>query len=190
MFRFCIASAVLWLMACSSSRPVVDDPARTQEVLITFVTKAQAGYWQEAMENLTYEEKEAMMKEGELAPEYYASINRLRLSAVTRMPFSLDGKGRLVGMKAMLDASNLRYTVSDQQRGVNLSEVEKARAERIVRMRAEGERIIEEQANEVQPDEEVITNSGASSSSSEKYNPDDWQEGSSAPGQDDGGGQP
>ena len=156
MFRFFAALAVLVMMACAPAGPVVQDPEKVNDVLISFMTKAQAGFWDEAMQNITYEERNQMMDGDIVKPEYELAIRRVKLSAITKMPFSLDSKGRLVGIKAVLDASNLRYTTSDEQRSVNLNELDKARTERINRMREEGQKILEEQNREQEQGKDVI----------------------------------
>lgn len=195
MFRILAAWAVLVFMACAPSSQLVNDPEKTNEVLISFMTKAQADYWLEAMDNITYEERLAMMDGDQIKPEYQTAIKRVRLSAISKMEFSLDGKGRLVGVKAMLDEFNKRYTVSDQQRGVNLSEVEKARADRISKLREEGQRILDEQKNTPQAAEDEVMTNRLTDEERQKYgttapvepepepaaDEGNWQEGSSAP---------
>jgi len=199
MFRIMVAWVVLVLMACAPSSQLVNDPEKTNEVLISFMTKAQADYWLEAMDNITYEERVAMMDGDQIKPEYQTAIKRVRLSAISKMDFSLDRKGRLIGVKAMLDEFNKRYTVSDQQRGVNLSEVEKARADRINKLREEGQRILDEQKNTPQDTKEEVMTNRLTEEERQKYgstapaNPvpasepestedeGSWQEGSSAP---------
>lgn len=156
MFRFFAVLAVLVIMACAPAGPVVQDPEKVNDVLITFMTKAQAGFWDEAMQNITYEERNQMMDGDIVKPEYELAIRRVKLSAITKMPFSLDSKGRLVGIKAVLDATNIRYTTSDEQRSVNLNELDKSRTERINRMREEGQKILEEQNREQEQAKDVI----------------------------------
>jgi len=187
MFRFLAAWTLVALMSCATTKESINDPEKTNEVLISFISKAQAGFWDDAMDYITYEERVQMMDREQVKPEYEAAINRVRLSALTKIPFTLDRKGRLVGIKAVLDESNKRYTTSDQQRNVNLSELEKARSERINKLREEGQRILEEQRSSGQePSEEVLTNRltdedrrRLSGSAAEEEG--SWQEGTSAP---------
>lgn len=188
MFRFFAAWCVYFLIGCAPTAQVANDPEKTNEVLISFISKAQGGFWDEALEFISYEERMQMMDRDQIKPEYESAINRIRLSAITKMQVSLDGKGRLVGIKEVLDASNRRYTVSDQQRNVNLSEVEKARSDRIDKMREEGQRILDEQSNAPQQAEDEILTNRLSDDERQKAlgggQGDDegsWQEGTSAP---------
>lgn len=189
MNRICILISAVLLFGCAGSKEQVQDPEKANDALISFITKAQAGFWNDAMENITYEERVQMMDGDQVKPEYQAAVKRLRLSSVGSMSFSLDGKGRLIGVQAMLDASNRRSMVSEAQSNIDLSAVENARAARINKMRQEGKQILEEQENQRQePEVEVLTNklsdsekkSSQKAAQEESYGPDEWQSGTSA----------
>lgn len=189
MNRICILLSAALLFGCAGTQDKVQDPEKANDALISFITKAQAGFWNDAMENITYEERAQMMDGEQVKPEYQAAIKRLRLGSVGNMEFSLDSKGRLIGVQAMLDASNRRSKVSEAQSNIDLSAVENARAARIDKMRQEGKQILEDQQNQRQePEVEVLTNKLSDSerkispkkAEEESYGPDEWQAGTSA----------
>ncbi len=189
MNRICILLLAALLFGCAGSKEQGQDHEKANDALISFITKAQAGFWSDAMENITYDERLQMMDGEQVKPEYQAAIKRLRLSSVGNMEFSLDGKGRLIGVRAMLDASNRRSMVSEAQSNIDLSAVENARAARIDKMRQEGKQILEDQQNQRQePEVEVLTNKLSDSEKKnskkaaleESYGPDEWQSGTSA----------
>jgi uncharacterized protein YjiS (DUF1127 family) len=116
--------AVLLVVGCASGRTVSRDPEKTTDVMITFVQKAQAGFWKDAMANVTPEEREEMMEDGQVMPEYRDAVNRIRLSTVKNMDLGLDGKGRLVGLINILDESNSMYRASDEKVEIDPSKLE------------------------------------------------------------------
>jgi hypothetical protein len=79
------------------------------------------------------------------------------LSTMRRMQWTVDDKGRLIGVKEVLDQANTRYLVSEEQAkvGTNLEEMEKARIQRRLE---EGRKILEEEENADEPQVEVMTN--------------------------------
>ncbi|MDR2580449.1 MAG: hypothetical protein LBC85_05590 [Fibromonadaceae bacterium] len=105
MLRLLMLLAVLLIVACASSA-VSRDPEKTNEVMITFVTRARAGFWGEAMQHVTPAERQEMMDEGNVLPEYREAVARIRLSTIRNMELGLDSRGRLVGLKDLLDESN------------------------------------------------------------------------------------
>ena len=123
MFRLLILFAIFSIVACRSSRSAVD-PDKTTDVMITFVQRAQAGFWREAMENVTPNEREEMMEGSQVMQEYKDAVNRIRLSTIKNMDLSLDKKGRLVGLKDVLDESNGRYVTSDEKVVIDPSKLE------------------------------------------------------------------
>jgi hypothetical protein len=91
--------------------------------------------------------------------EYRVAASRLRISALKRMPWKVDGKGRLIGIKEVLDDFNKKYIVSEDEKKVGTN-LEQMRQDRIKRTLERGQRIMageEEEANK-EPEVEVITN--------------------------------
>jgi hypothetical protein len=115
---------VLLVVGCASGRAVSRDPEKTTDVMITFVQKAQAGFWKDAMANVTPEERSEMMEDGQVLPEYRDAVNRIRLSTVKNMDLGLDSKGRLVGLINILDESNSMYRASDEKVEIDPSKLE------------------------------------------------------------------
>jgi hypothetical protein len=105
--------AVLLVAGCASS-VVTRDPERTNEVMITFVQRAQSGFWKEAMENVTPSERADMMEDGQVMQEYKDAVGRIRLSTIRKMNLGLDSRGRLVGLIDVLDESNNMYRASSE----------------------------------------------------------------------------
>jgi hypothetical protein len=120
------------------------DPDKTNEVMITFVQRAQAGFWKEAMGYVTPEERDAMMENGQVMPEYRAAVGRIRLSIIKNMDLRLDGKKRLVGLLDILDESNEFYKSSDEKVVIDPSKLEDLSVQRIKREKEEAEARIEE----------------------------------------------
>jgi len=123
MFRLLILCAILSIMACAGSKAGVD-PDKTTEVLVSFIKDAQAGFWKEAMDNVTPDERSDMMDGSQVMQEYKDAINRIRLSTVRNMDLSLDRKGRLVGLRDALDQSNELYKSSDEKVVIDPSKLE------------------------------------------------------------------
>jgi hypothetical protein len=130
MFRLLILFAIFSIVACIGGRGVVRDPEKTNDVMITFVQRAQAGFWKEAMENVTPDESEEMMEGNQVMQEYKDAVNRIRLSTIKNMDLALDKKGRLVGLKDILDESNDFYRVSDEKIVIDPSKLEDLSAKR------------------------------------------------------------
>jgi len=120
--------AVFSFLACagskSSSGRYNANPEKTTEVMITFVQRAQAGFWKEAMDNVTPEESSEMMEGSQVMQEYKDAVNRIRLSTIKNMDLSLDRKGRLVGLKDILDEFNELYKSSDEKVVIDPSKLE------------------------------------------------------------------
>jgi len=129
MFRLLILCAVFFILACAGSKSSVD-PDKTTDVMITFVQRAQAGFWREAMENVTPDEREDMMEDGQVMQEYKDAVNRIRLSTIKNMDLSLDKKGKLVGLKDILDGSNEAYIASEEKVLIDPSKLEDLAARR------------------------------------------------------------
>jgi len=129
MLRFLMILAIFLVMACVGGRSsggvrFSADSEKTNEVMITFVQRAQAGFWKEAMENVCLEERAEMMDGVNVMQEYKDAVNRIRLSTIKNMDLGLDRKGRLVGLKDILDESNERYVASDEKVVIDPSKLE------------------------------------------------------------------
>ena len=113
-------------MACMGGKAARynSDPDRTNDVMISFLKDAQAGFWKEAMENVSLEERAEMMDGVNVMQEYKDAINRIRLSTIKNMDLGLDRKGRLVGLKDILDESNERHIASDEKVVIDPSKLE------------------------------------------------------------------
>ena len=123
MFRLLILFAIFSIMACMGRKSAAEQDKVT-EVMITFMQRAKAGFWEEAMENITPDERSEMMDGGHVMPEYKAAVNRIRLSTVKNMDLSLDRKGRLVGLKDILDEANELNKASDEKVVIDPSKLE------------------------------------------------------------------
>jgi hypothetical protein len=137
-----------------------DDPTAINDALVGFTVNSQAERWPEALRFVTADEADEITDEnGLMKEEYRVAASRLRISALKRMPWKVDGKGRLIGIKEVLDDFNKKYVVSEDEKKIG-SNLEQMRQERIKRTLERGQRIMageEEQANQ-EPEVEVITN--------------------------------
>jgi len=124
MLRLLLLLAAFTLASCFFGKTATRDPEKVNDVMITFVQKAQAGFWKDAMENITPEEREDMMEGNKVMQEYKDAVNRIRLSTIKNMELGLDGKGRLFGVKEILDESNRAYLASEEKIAVDPSKLE------------------------------------------------------------------
>ncbi|MDR2583512.1 MAG: hypothetical protein LBC75_08545 [Fibromonadaceae bacterium] len=126
MFRLLMLFAIFSILACAGGKlsRYNADPDKTTEVMITFVQRAQAGFWKEAMENVSLQERSEMMDGVNVMQEYKDAVNRIRLSTIKNMDLSLDSRGRLVGLKDILDESNERNVSSDEKVVIDPSKLE------------------------------------------------------------------
>lgn len=155
MLRLLMLFIALSLAACaffgkSAGR---SDPEKTNEAMITFVTKARAGFWNEAMEIVTPEERSDMMEDGKILPEYKEAVDRIRLSTIKNMDLSLDGRGRLVGLRDLLDESNnhVRRGEEEDKEKIDPSKLKDLEAERLKKEeedKAKTKEIIEKESAE------------------------------------------
>lgn len=161
---FALLSVVsIFLWGCAGNAPKGNEEVYSlDETLVSFTSSVQSSRWQEALGYVTPSEAMAIgTSDGyEFLPEYQTAANRLPLSTLRRSSnLSLDSEGRLVGIKAVMDESNERYRVSEEQAqvGRNLKQMEE---DRIKRRLEEGQKILmEEEANANQePQVEVLTN--------------------------------
>lgn len=143
---------------CASVEP--NDPTAINDALVGFTVNSQAEHWPEALHFVTPEEAEQITDEnGLMKEEYRVAASRLRISALKRMPWKVDGRGRLIGIKPVLDDFNKKYIVSEEEKNVGTN-LEQMRQERIKRTLERGQRIMageEERANQ-EPEVEVFTN--------------------------------
>jgi len=146
------------LVGCASVQP--DDPTAINDALVGFTVNSQAERWPEALRFVTPDEADEITDEnGLMKEEYRVAASRLRISALKRMPWKVDGKGRLIGIKPVLDDFNTKYVVSEDQKKVGTN-LEQMRQDRIKRTLERGQRIMageEEEANK-EPEVEVYTN--------------------------------
>jgi len=124
-----LLSGLGFIGACSSGpKPEVNSEDAINDALISFTYSAQGGRYSDALECLTYDDQLKIIDgNGNIKEEYRVAMTRVKLSSLQRMPFTLDFKGRLEGMVAVLDDANRKFTMSQQQRSTSLEQVEKNR---------------------------------------------------------------
>ena len=129
MKKLLLILSFLLLWSCSSSSPKGDfDGDHLNDVLISFTYNSQANRWDDVLALVTYEEQLQLLDEnGSLKTEYQTAMKRLQISILQKENLTLDYKGRLVGIVRVLEESNRRFLISDEQRAINLSTVEKSR---------------------------------------------------------------
>ncbi len=148
----------LFLFLCIGCAGTSKDPEQINEALVGFTVNVQASRWEEALQFVTPgEAKEIATPDRQFKPEYQAAANRLPLTALKKMEWTVDGKGRLVGIKDVMDESNRRYLVSEEQKLVG-SDLEAKREERIRQLLEEGERIKNETPQQQEEEVEVMSN--------------------------------
>lgn len=123
-----IISAILVWSCSSDPKPEVLGEDAVNDALVSFTYNSQSGRYSEALEQITYEDQLKIIdNNGDWKPEYKAAAKRIKISALQKMHFSVDSQGRLEGMIAVLDEANSKFTMSDEQRSINLDKVEKNR---------------------------------------------------------------
>jgi PBP1b-binding outer membrane lipoprotein LpoB len=134
-----LALALLLLGSCSSSpKSEVNLEDALNDALISFTVSSQANRYSDALDLLTYEEQLQIIDgNGNIKPEYKIAMNRVKISALQKIPFTLDSKGCIVGMVPVLDDANRKFNISQHQRSLNLDQVEKARNDRAVKASAD-----------------------------------------------------
>jgi len=150
MFRLLILFAIFSIVACAGTRSA-SDPDKTYEVFIEFHKDAKAGFWREAMARVTPNEREEMMEGADVMQEYKDAVNRIRLTTIKNMDLSLDKKGRLVGLKDILDESNERTVASDEKVVIDPSKLEDLAAWRQKREEEAAKKASEEPVKEDKP---------------------------------------
>ncbi len=146
------------LVACAGVKS--DDPDAINNALVGFTTCAQSERWAEALQYITPSEADAISDGSVFKEEYQKASMRLNLSAMRRMKWTVDEKGRLIGIRALMDQTNSRYVVSEEQATIGTKDYfEKQEQRHIQRKLDEGRRIMEEEANrDDEPKVEVMTN--------------------------------
>ena len=148
----------LLLFGCASTPP--NDPTAINDALIGFTVNSQGEHWHEAILFVTPDEADEISDEnGLMKQEYRVAASRLRISALRQMPWKVDSKGHLVGIKAVLDDFNRKYAVSEDEKKVGTN-LEQMRQDRINRTLEKGKRIMagEEEEAQKEPEVEVFTN--------------------------------
>ena len=145
-------AAALVLSACGGSR---GDPQALDDALAGFAACVQSSRWQEALEYVDKDEGYAIAPDGyEFKEEYKVAARRLSLSTLRKEQGLSLSHGRLVGIKKAMDEANERYVMSENQAkvGTNLKEMEDAR---IKRRLAEGQKVMQEEAESANQEQEV-----------------------------------
>ena len=155
-----LSAISLFILGCASSTPK-DDGDGLDNALVSFTSSVQSSRWQEALNYVTPDEaRQIGTSDGyEFLPEYQTAASRLPLSTLRKAGLGVDSEGRLVGIKAVMDETNERYKVSEEQAkvGTNLKQMED---DRIKRRLEEGQKILQEEEATAhqEPTVEVLTN--------------------------------
>lgn len=157
------------LSACAGSK--ADDPEALDNALVGFTSCVQGSRWQEALEYVTPDEADAIgTPDGyEFKEQYMLAARRLPLSTLRKAGLEVDSKGRLVGIQAALDEANERNVMSAEQAkvGTNMKQMED---DRIKRRIAEGQKIMQEEANAAnQEQEEIVYSNKLTEEEKRKY---------------------
>lgn len=150
--------SAFFLIGCASTQP--NDPTAINDALIGFTVNSQGEHWHEAILFVTPDEADEISDEnGLMKQEYRVAASRLRISALRQIPWRVDKKGRLIGIKAVLDDFNRKYIVSEDEKKVGTN-LEQMRQDRINRTLEKGKRIMagEEEETQKEPEVEVFTN--------------------------------
>jgi hypothetical protein len=165
----CISFIALVLTACAGSRS--DDPEALDNALVGFTSCVQGSRWQEALEYVTPDEADDIASDDgyEFKDQYKTAARRLPLSTLRKAGLEVDGKGRLIGIKAAMDEANERYVMSEEQAkvGTNLKQMED---ERIKRRIEQGQKILQEEETEAnQEQEEIVYSNKLTEEEKRKY---------------------
>lgn len=165
----CISFVALVLTACAGSKS--DDPEALDNALVAFTSCVQGSRWQEALEYVTPDEASAIASDDgyEFKDQYKTAARRLPLSTLRKAGLEVDGRGRLIGIKAAMDEANERYVMSEEQAkvGTNLKQMED---ERIKRRLEQGQKILQEEESEAnQEQEEIVYSNKLTEEEKRKY---------------------
>ena len=117
MKKVVLGSILALLVGCASVQP--NDPVAINDALVGFTVNSQGKHWPEALSFVTPDEAEEITDEnGLMKEEYRLAASRLRISALKQMPWRVDGRGRLIGIKDVLDDFNKKYIVSEEKSSV------------------------------------------------------------------------
>ena len=162
-----LAFSALALIGCAGTS---DDPEALDNALVGFTSCVQGSRWQEALDYVTPDEANQISPDGyEFKQEYQIAARRLPLSTLRKAGLQVDGRGRLVGIKAAMDEANERYVMSEEQAkvGTNLKEMEDAR---IKRRLEEGKKVMQEEAEAAnQEQEEIVYSNKLTDEEKRKY---------------------
>ena len=165
----CFSFVALVLTACAGSKS--DDPEALDNALVAFTSCVQGSRWQEALEYVTPDEADAIASDDgyEFKDQYKTAARRLPLSTLRKAGLEVDGRGRLIGIKAAMDEANERYVMSEEQAkvGTNLKQMED---ERIKRRIEQGQKILQEEEEEAnQEQEEIVYSNKLTDEEKRKY---------------------
>lgn len=150
-----LLSAAL-ILGCSGNKQA-DDQDAVNDALVGFTVNSQADRWPEALSYVSEDEVDEISDGQMMKPEYQVAAKRLRLSTLKQMNWEVDRHGRLIGIKAAMDESNKKYTMSKDQSKVG-SDLDEKRQQRIQEKIAEGKRIVAGDTATKKPEVEYYTN--------------------------------
>lgn len=155
-----LAVAALVLSGCAGSQS--KDPEKVNDALVAFTSCVQGSRWQEALNYVTEDEANEISEDGyEFKEEYQQAARRLPLSTLKQADLAVDGDGRLVGIKDVMDEANKRYVVSEEQSKIGTKEhMQQMEEDHIRRRLEEGQKVMqeEEEAKNKEQEVEVFSN--------------------------------
>ena len=171
MKKFLLGLTAIALLFAGCAGTKSDDPEAIDNALVAFTSCVQSSRWQEALEYVTPDEASDIgTSDGyEFKDEYKVAARRLPLSTLRKAGLSVDGKGRLVGIKDAMDEANERNVMSKEQAkvGTNMKEMEE---EHIRRRLEEGQKIMqEEEEAKNQEQEEIVFSNKLTDEEKRKY---------------------
>ncbi len=119
IIQLCVlVTAVLYFSGCAAE--IIKDPTIVREQLVGFNLAVQSGRYDEALELLVVEERNAIMGlDGEVKDKYAQGMKRLNLSTLlSKNLFLVDGK--IKGMLNVLEEANRSMIISDEQRSMGI----------------------------------------------------------------------
>ena len=148
-----VSCLAMTLAGCAGT--VSDDPEKIDTALVGFTSCVQSSRWSEALDYVSADEASDISDGDEFKEEYKVAARRLPLSTLRKAGLKVDGKGRLIGIKDAMDEANERYKMSEEQAkvGSNLEEMEK---EHIRRRLEEGQRVMKQEEEEANKEQEDI----------------------------------
>lgn len=165
-----LSAMSLFFFGCAGNTPK-DEAGSLDDALVSFTSNVQSSRWQEALNFVTPDEaRQIGTSDGyEFLPEYQTAASRLPLSTLRKAGLGVDSDGRLVGIKAVMDETNERYKVSEEQAkvGTNLKQMED---ERVKRRIEQGQKILQEEEEEAnQEQEEIVYSNKLTDEEKRKY---------------------